>query len=213
MLTHLKNFIKQRSGLAAILATSIMLSTGYATYRWHVARTGALEQLPTTVTGSLITLKTLDDRDYVPLHHMFSCAVRKGLDMPEVITFADTLTYLHQLQQRAEHSNGLLYVIINNNDQKPIGIIELREFSPTDSGQLSCWINEAYWGEGRMREALRLASNTYFRHYTNQESYVAHVRLAHQHCYKAFKKAGLVDVSYFYEDGKPTRYIMEMRRG
>lgn len=213
MLTRIKNFIKQRSGLAAIVTTSMMLITGFAGYRWHIARTCTLDQLPTSIPGSMITLKTVEARDYAPLHHMFSCAVRKGLDMPEVITFADTLAYVHQLEQRAEHSNGLLYVIINNNDQKPIGIIELREFSPTDMGQLSCWLNEAYWGEGRMQEAIRLASSIYFRHYHNQESYVAHVRLTNQHCYKALKKAGLAEIGYFYEDGKPTRYIMEMRRG
>ena len=108
--------------------------------------------------------------------------------------------------------NQLHYLIYDNPTNKIIGSVEIRELDNINPGQLGCWVNENYWGGGRFQEALHLINKTYFKLKPKADSYIAHVRLWNDRSYRALKKYGLVEEGYFYENGKPARYLLRMYR-
>ena len=93
--------------------------------------------------------------------------------------------YTNNLRKRLDKeaaNKTLLYVIFDNKDNKPIGSVEVRakknlpKDNPKNVGQFCCWLNENYWGGGRMREAIRLIAKEYFR-LNNVKSFDAQVEL------------------------------------
>lgn len=167
-------------------------------------------QSPAEIRGSVITLKELKEEQFITLYQMFSNDVRKGLEFPAVITFGYMIAYLRELEDRAKNHNGLMYVVFDNKANVPVGIIEVRGLEPNDVGQLGCWLNENYRGDGRIQEAIKLISKAYFDKYPNEKSFLGWARTWNQRSYKALKKAGLVDDTYIYHDGKPAYYQLKM---
>ncbi len=209
----IKQHLSQRKIIILLCCAGIVL-LGYGTY--HVvdsfyADTKPLTKPPLEVKGKVVTLRQLREEYYVPYHTVFSNMVRKNLEFPEYITLGYTIKYLQSELRKSQEGKMLMYCIFDNKDNKLIGSIEVRDKNDYDPGQLGCWLNEAYWGGGRIQEALKLITNTYFRLKPKEKSYIAHVRVWNKRSYKALKKFGLEDVGYFYEDGKATRYILEMR--
>jgi RimJ/RimL family protein N-acetyltransferase len=140
---------------------------------------------------------------------MFSSDVRKSMEFPEIITLNYTIRYLKLKMEQCKEGKRLMYCIFDNKSNKLVGSIEIREKDPDDPGQFTWWINENYRGGSRAVEALKLIARTYFRLHTDRDRFIAHVRLWNKRGYNALKKGGFKEVGYFYEDGKPTRYILE----
>ena len=207
-----KQLLNKKIIVAAAVATAALL--GYGTYRtvgYYSIDTKPLSKPPQEIRGKFITLRQLREEFFIPYHTMWSNMVRKNLEFPEYITLGYTIKYLQGEMRKANEWKILMYCIFDNQDKKLIGAVEIRDKNDYDPGQLGCWINEAYWGGGRIQEALKLITNVYFRLKPKEKSYIAHVRLWNTRSYKALKKFGLEDVGYYYEDGKATRYLLEMK--
>ncbi len=197
-----------------LLAFLLSLPAGYFVYQsgWlHVKQTQLLTP-PEEIQGKLVTLRTLKEDYFIDYHNMFSNNVRKGLEFPETITLSYTIRYLKIEMEKCHEGKQLMYIIFDNKSNKLIGSLEIREKNPDDPGQFGCWINENYRGGGRIQESIKLISSTYFRLHPDRDVFNAHVRLWNKPSYKALKKAGFKEIGYFYEDGKPTRYILEYYR-
>jgi RimJ/RimL family protein N-acetyltransferase len=211
--THLQSLSKRT--LLIILLALAAIPTSYGVYRlvdtWYQTTT-VLTTPPEEVKGSVITLRLLKEEHFIDYHNMFSATVRQGLEFPEAITLGYTIQYLRTELQKMKEGKMLQYAIYDNKDQILIGAIEIRELNDIDPGQEGVWINEKYWGGGRFQEALKLITKVYFKLHPNEKRYITHIRLWNKRSYLAHKKAGLKDVGYFYEDGKATRYILEMPR-
>jgi RimJ/RimL family protein N-acetyltransferase len=204
----------RRFRIILLFAFLSLIPIGYPTYRLafylHKPKT-ILTTPPQEINGKIVTLRPLQEEFFISFHNMFSNLVRKNLEFPEFITLGYTIRYLQDLQRKVKEGKMLLYCIFDNKDNKLIGAINIKEKNESELGQLGWWINEAYWGGGRAQEALNLMSKTYFKLKPHEKSYIAHVRLWNKRGYLALKKNGFQDVGYFYEGGKPTRYILERK--
>ncbi len=195
-----------------LLAVVVACLGGITTYYVAHDKVEHHDQAPTIIQGTVISLKPLKEEYYAELHNMFSNAVRKGLDFPAVIDFAYTINYLRELDHRAQTTKGIHYIIFDNNDQKPIGSIEVREYDPEDYGQMGVWINEKYWGGGRTVEAIKLIAKAYFNLYPDETNFIAFARPWNQRSYKAMLKAGFVDEGFKYVDATPLWYQLRMHK-
>jgi len=192
-----------------------LLPIGYSAYKlgtYVYEQTTTLSAPPEEIVGSKVTLRKLTESNYLDYHNMFSNEVRRALEFPEVITLGYTIQYLRGEQKKANEGSMLMYLIFDNKDKKLIGSLEIRDKNEDDPGQFGIWVNEAYWGGGRSKEAFDLIAKTYFRLKPHEKSFIAHVRLWNQRSYHACKKFGFKEIGYFYEGGKPTRYILEYTR-
>ncbi|MFA5307467.1 MAG: GNAT family N-acetyltransferase [Candidatus Babeliales bacterium] len=207
------NALRTRRSLF-IIGTTIILAASAGSYYWFVSKPceSILTRPPEEIKGKIITLRTLKKDYFIDYHNAFSTMVRQNLEFPEFITLDYTLKYLQDQLDKAQKGKILLYCIFDNKDNKLIGEIEIREKNDEDPGQFGWWINEAYWGGGRAQEALKLIANIYFRLKPHEKGFIAHVRLWNKRGYHAIKKAGFVDVGYFYEGGQASRYIVEYRK-
>ena len=167
---------------------------------------------PKTIHGKLVTLEKLSIDHVYDTHAMFSDTVRFYLDFPLDIDISYTYRYLSG--QILKQNNNLLiaYSIFDNKTDKLVGAINIREPNATDPGQLGMWLNEYYWGGGRIQEAIYMISRAYFSVRKNTNVYNAHVFIKNPRSYHSLKKFGFQDVDRYYENGKVTRYIMEMYR-
>ncbi|MFA6526803.1 MAG: GNAT family N-acetyltransferase [Candidatus Babeliales bacterium] len=202
----------QRILLFAFLSTVIGIgyfigTNAWESIEWHIPIT----QLPEEIKGKVVTLRRLKEDYFLDFHNMFSADVRKNLEFPESITLDYSIRMLNIDMERERAGNMINYLIFDNKDNKLIGHIAIRDPNPKDWGQFSFWLNEKYRGGGRAQEATKLIAKAYFR-LKGEKSFCAHVKLWNQRSYKACKKAGFEDAGFFYENGKPTRYILEMHR-
>jgi len=200
----------------ALGVTFIIAGVGsYITYYWNKQHPEIEIQAltaPTEIKGKIVTLRPLKEEYFIDYHNMFSQTVRKAFELPESITLNYTIQYLHNKKHSADEGKVLMYCIFDNKDNKLIGHLEIRDLNDLDPGQFTCWINENYWGGGRFQEAVDLISKAYFKLHPKEKSYIAHVRLWNKRSYHALKKYGFQDLGYYYEDGKPTRHILELKR-
>jgi RimJ/RimL family protein N-acetyltransferase len=194
-----------------ILAVLLSVPAGYFVYQSGWLRVEQAQTLtpPEEIKGKVITLRTLKEDYFLDFHNMFSSDVRRGLEFPETISLNYTIRFLKLELEKISQAKTLYYIIFDNKDNKLIGYVEIREKNPDDPGQFGFWVNENYRGGGRAVEATKLITDLYFRLHPDRDSFIAHVRLWNKPSYKALKKAGFTESGYFYEDGKPTRYIME----
>lgn len=180
---------------------------------------GTTKQLPYThfapeiVPGKIVTLKKLREEYFIDFHNMFSTKVRDLFESPKHITLDYTITILSYIMKLNDKGDTLYYCIFDNKDNKLIGAIEVREKNDIDPGQLGCWINENYWGGGRIQEAYKLIAQTYFQLKPKEKSFNAHVRTWNVRSYKALKKFGFIDVGIIKTtDGKGDRHVLELYR-
>ncbi|MCB9493483.1 MAG: GNAT family N-acetyltransferase [Epsilonproteobacteria bacterium] len=199
--------------LALICIVIVTIPASKKIYNWGrglYQTQASLEKIPEEVKGSVISLKNLKPEHFIDMHNVFSRTVRQGLEFPETINLAYSIEYFQHQLNRQKNGELIVYAIVDNKDNKIIGSINIRELNDDDPGQMGCWINEQYWGGGRIQEAIDLCSRIYFR-LKKEKSYTAHVRLWNKRSYHALKKAGFVETGYFYENGTPTRYILELK--
>ena len=200
-----------------VLASVVLVATislGYGAYYYFVIapQESILTAPPEEVKGKVITLRALKKEYFIDYHNAFSNIVRQNLEFPEFITLDYSIRYLQDQLSKSQNGTILLYCIFDNKDQKLIGEIEIRDRNEDDPGQFGWWLNEAYWGGGRAREAFKLISAIYFRLKPHEKSFIVHVRLWNKRSYYALKKVGFVDIGYFYEGGKASRHILEFRK-
>ena len=168
---------------------------------------------PDSIAGKLVTLKKLNEEYFIDFHNAFSSKVREPFESPKHITLDYTIRILRYIMQLCAKGQTLYYVIFDNNDDKLIGAIEIREKNDIDPGQLGCWINENYWGGGRIQEAYRLISDAYFKLKPNEQKFEAQVRVWNKRSYKALKKFGFVDICIKKDpENKGDRHVLEYYR-
>lgn len=208
-------FVSKKKILFISLAV-ILLSVGTYVGHFHfnlftTTQTKKLLKRPDTVPGKIVTLKRIKEEHALDYHNMFSKIVRKNLEFPDSINLGWSIAYVKSQIKKDRDGLTMLYSIFDNKDNKLIGAIQIREPNPDDPGQFGTWINENYWGGGRFQEAFKLINKTYFA-VREADSYIAHVRLWNVRSFKALSKAGMVEIGKYFEGGKPTRHILEMRR-
>ena len=168
---------------------------------------------PDVIPGKIVTLKKLHEEHFIDYHNMFSSVVREAYKSPKHITLDYTIRILRYTMDLANKGDTLYYVIFDNKDNKLIGSIEIREKNDVDPGQLGCWINENYWGGGRIQEAYKLIADAYFKLKPHESSFEAQVYHWNIRSLKAMQKAGFV----FIKTLPPTasmeeRHVLEYYR-
>jgi len=200
--------------LLTVLAVALLSAGAYVGYfhlnLFKTAQTKKLAQVPEIVSGEIVTLKKIKEEHILDYHNMFSKIVRKNLEFPDTINLGWSIAYVKSQIKKDRAKKTMLYCIFDNKDDKLIGAIQIRDPNPDDPGQFGTWINEHYWGGGRFQEACKLITKTYFS-VKEADSYIAHIRLWNVRSIKALTKAGMVEIGKYFEDGKPTRSILEMR--
>ena len=220
-----KNFFKN------IILISLLGAGGYLGYHFYstsgqqkpvVQRTA--KQLvvphktisyPEEIVGKIITLKKLKLRHAYEYYSMFSPTVRKGLEFPQKVTFSYVEYHVREYVKGINQNKLIAYTIWDNKDEKLIGSIKItNENHPdiVDWGQLSMWLNENYWGGGRIQEALILISRAYFKAQPKAEGYVAHVREWNVRSQKSMEKFGFEKISDHHKDGKLWSYRYKLLR-
>lgn len=202
----------------AVIILAITLPASYFGYNylckseWLGFKPTYITTPPKEIKGKIITLKELKEEYFLDFHNMWSVAIRKPMEFPETITLNYTIRYLKLEMEKCREGKQLMYCIFDNKDNKLIGSIEIREKNPDDPGQFTWMLNEHYRGGGRAMEACKLIADAYFKLHLDRDSFSAHVKLWNKRSYYALKKAGFKEIGYFYEDGVPTRHVMEYYR-
>ena len=169
-------------------------------------------QYPDTVSGKIITLKKLKKEYAFDYYLAFDEDVRKGLEFPEKVTYGYVESYVSEQAEKVIEGSMIAYCIWDNADNKMVGSLQIRDLNDYDPGQLGMWINKDYRGKGRIQEALYLISKAYFKAKPNEKSYNAHVRPWNMASQKSMEKFGFKKTGNYIEDGKITRYILELFR-
>ncbi|MCK4651053.1 GNAT family N-acetyltransferase [Candidatus Babeliales bacterium] len=160
------------------------------------------------IKGKIITLKRLNHQYFQDYFKMLSPKVRKPLYFPFPHNFENVKNFLEKELSREAAGKTFLYIIFDNKDINLIGSIEIREKNPNDPGQFSCWLNEKYWGGGRIHEAIKLITKEYFK-IKKVKSFNAHVEMWNLRSYYALKKAGFKLVKTYKPEYDKPRYILE----
>lgn len=167
---------------------------------------------PKEIVGNIVTLKLLSLDCAFEYHNMFSDVVRKAFEFPENMTFGEVE---YQIKEEIkEMNNGIMlsYTIWDNKDNNLVGNIQIREKSSDHPGQLSMWLNENYWGGGRIQEAMLLISKAYFKSRPNTKSYNAYVREWNIRSAKSMEKFGFVRTGESRKNGKLEHLVYEITR-
>ena len=212
------NFNKKAALLCALAALGIAIGIlSFTSLQLPSCSTPILPHThfaPDVVPGKIVTLKKLREEYFIDFHNMFSIKVRDLFESPKHITLNYTINILRYVMDLNDKGETLYYCVFDNKDNRLIGAIEVREKNDIDPGQLGCWINENYWGSGRIQEAYKLIAQTYFSVKPQETSFNAHVRTWNIRSYKAMKKFGFTDVGTVKaSDGKADRHVLELHRG
>ena len=139
--------------------------------------------------GALIYLQELDESFFSDYISAFSFRVREILHVKYATS---ELEYLRQRLEKQKKDETVFFCIFDNDTEKLIGALEIRNQSETGS-QLYSWLHEDFWGSGRYQEALRIASQEYFRR-TSEQLFYANVDANNKRSYYALKKNGFSDI-------------------
>jgi RimJ/RimL family protein N-acetyltransferase len=165
------------------------------------------------IKGSIITLRK-NHRDVTDdVHLALSPTVRQGLSFKDPWTYESTYNFHQWVCSRIERGELISYLIYDNQDNKLIGAVEIRSYWALDPGQIGAWMNENYWGGGRIQESVMLMLNEYYKQ-TGKKVYNAEVEMFNIRSLKAFKKMGFVEkgIRNDLRTGKPIRFITEFHR-
>ncbi len=157
------------------------------------------------IQGKITTLKILSLDDAFNYYTMFSEKVRKFFEFPEKMTFSEVEYQIKSELKDLKAGEFIGYTIWDNKDNKLIGNIQIRskENSKTHPGQLSMWLNEKYWGGGRIQDAMLLISKEYFDMFPNEDSYNAYVREWNIRSIKSMEKFGFKKTGITKYKNKP----------
>lgn len=166
---------------------------------------------PETIVGKIVTLKKLSLDHAFDFYQAFSPTVRKSLEFPETISYG----YIYSvIDERVEEQNkGLLISYTIWEKDTLIGevkIVDKKHDDTFDYGQLAMWLNEKYWGGGRIQEALKLISREYFLDHPSEKTYNAHVREWNTRSQKSMEKFGFKRIGNHFKDGKLFAIVYEL---
>jgi RimJ/RimL family protein N-acetyltransferase len=170
---------------------------------------------PQVIPGKIVTLKVLSPTYAFDYYKMFSPKVRKGLGFQEKITFSYVENRIRYEVGKMKKGSRIVYSIWDNKVDKFIGTIQIREKNKEEPGQLGMWLNENFWGGGRIQEAMYLISRAYFDSRPTTDSYIAFVRPWNPRSYKSLIKFGFKKIgegTYNSGEGDQKVYIYEMTR-
>lgn len=211
-----KSFFSKLRKLLKIVSITVALLIPAAYFLnqagWFGQSYSSSTKAPTEIRGNKVTLRSLKEQYFIDYHNMFSSSVRKMMEFPDYITLDYTIRFLKMELEKIARGETFYYIIFDNQENKLIGYIEIREKNETDPGKFGWWINENYQGKGYSAEAIKLIVPAYFKLHPEVKAFTAHVRLWNKRSYFALKKFGFKDIGYFYEGGQPTRYILEYRK-
>lgn len=145
---------------------------------------------PEEVKGKIVTLKKLKNEYAFDYYKLFSKKVREGLQFPKKITFGYVERRVSFEVDEIKAGRRIVYAIWDNNEDRMAGTIQIRNKDKRDPGQLGMWLNEHFWGGGRIQEALLLISKTYFDVKPNENGYIAYVRPWNMRSRKTLLKFG-----------------------
>ncbi len=166
-----------------------------------------IDSRPDEIKGKIITLKRLRPEYFEDYYKMISPKdVIDPLYLPK--SHEGIIAHLNKQLKKENAKQVLLYMIFDNKDNKLIGSISIREKNDRDPGQYSCWINNKYWGQGRIQEAIKLISDAYFK-LTGAKSFDAHVEMWNIRSYYGLKKAGFKLLKTYQPEKQHPRYILE----
>jgi RimJ/RimL family protein N-acetyltransferase len=170
---------------------------------------------PEKIIGKVVTLKKLTLKHAYEYYSMFSPKVRKFLEFPKKVTFSYIEYHIREYVKTMKKNMLIAYTIWDNKDNKLVGSIKIQEKNQpdvTDYGQLSMWLNENYWGGGRIQEAMLLISRAYFKARPEAKDYVAHVREWNPRSQKAMEKFGFKKIGDHHKDDKLWSYRYKLLR-
>lgn len=136
-----------------------------------------------------VTIRSLTDSDLDDYERLFTPQVRAALHVS-----CSTAERLYIKERIAQHASGTTFLFGVVFDDELIGALEIRD-AQVSRGQLYCWINEDFWGNGYFQSALELAAAFYFKH-THERYITAHVDCGNARSYRALKKAGFTDAGF-----------------
>jgi len=150
---------------------------------------------PDEINGKIVTLERISLAHAFECYKIFSPTVRKDLEFPEKITYGYVVKYLKKEVDLMSQGRIMSYAIWDNATNKMSGKIQIREKGIDKHGQLAMWLNEKYWGGGRIQEAMKILSKAYFKIYPNRNGYEANVRPWNKRSIRAMEKFGFVKTS------------------
>jgi RimJ/RimL family protein N-acetyltransferase len=209
------SFFKRKSVL--ILSLVIFLAAGYAGTHWFFLSApqgaGILKAVPEEVYGKIVTLKLLKEEYFIDIHNMFSNKIREGIEYPASWPLNRSISHLRYEMKRVKAGKVVHYCVFDNKDNKVIGTLDIRNRKATDPGQFGIWVNENYWGGGRVQEAMDLAAKVYFA-LKGVDEFDAEIRPWNKRSYGALTKYGFKDTGKFHheDDDKPDRHILILRK-
>lgn len=167
---------------------------------------------PDTIRGKIITLKRITKDQTDAYHEMFSEQARRMLSFsPDANDKEFTESYVNVQTWRHDMREMLCYTINDNRDKRLIGMIDIRVFWRHDPGQTGFWLNEKYYGGGRMKEAVDLLVKAYFQ--VMDVSVVnAYVEPFNPRSFAACKKYGFEFVGFSQKKDRPFYYVLERYR-
>lgn len=166
---------------------------------------------PDVIKGTIVTLKRLQPSYFENYMKMINYPeVVKPLFFKEKLNYVWLKKYLQEELEREAVSKTFSYIIFDNKDQKLVGSIEIRNYDPRDNGQFGVWLSPKYWGGGRLQEAFKLISKTYFK-IKNENKFIAHVEMWNLRSYYALKKCGFKLIDTLHFDNRPSRYLLEFK--
>jgi len=142
-----------------------------------------------SMCGQSVYLKELNESFFSDYISAFSPRVRKALHVKRALS---ELEYLRQRLEKQKEGRTVFFCVFDKKTDRLIGALEIRDQEET-SNQLYCWLHEDFWGTGRYQEALRIASQEYFKR-TNESCFYAHVDAKNKRSYYALKKNGFTDI-------------------
>ncbi len=136
-----------------------------------------------------VTIRSLTDGDLDEYERLFTPRVQESLHVS-----SSTIERIYIKERIAQHEDGATFLFGIFCDEQLIGAIEIRS-AQTSRGQLYCWLNEQFWGNGYFQKALHLAASFYFNH-AHERYITAHVDCTNLRSYRALKKAGFADAGF-----------------
>jgi RimJ/RimL family protein N-acetyltransferase len=136
-----------------------------------------------------VTIRSLIESDLDDYERLFTPHVRAALHVS-----SSGAERIYITERIAQHETGTTFLFGVFCDDELIGALEIRA-ATTSRGQLYCWLNEQFWGNGYFRTALELAASFYFQH-SNERYITAHVDCDNLRSYRALKKAGFADAGF-----------------
>jgi RimJ/RimL family protein N-acetyltransferase len=153
------------------------------------------KEITMQITGTLITLKPLQEAYFKDYHEMFSTTVRNALGLPSKSSIKNTITFLKEIITDPKHKK--IFCIFDNETQKLIGSIVIRS-KDHHNGQIGSWVNENFWGSGKFQEALTLVLQMHFK---ANDSISAFVKVINKRSLCAHQKAGFIIQEQFEKNG------------